>query len=66
MSNRVAPTNNAFCQKKHTDSAGHPISLTVHSNGHAVEVDGDGGFFDTVAGVNVNVDVVDGLPGGKY
>jgi hypothetical protein len=32
---------------------GLPITLTVTASGHAVEVDGDGGFWDTVSGVIV-------------
>jgi hypothetical protein len=33
--------------------SGGAATITVIANGHAVEVDGDGGLYDTVSGVNV-------------
>jgi hypothetical protein len=47
--NQYQPTSRTSGQ----GGAGTAATITVISNGHAVEVDGDGGLWDTVSGVKV-------------
>ena len=48
--NKYQPTSRTVGQ----GGAGAAASITVTSNGHAVEVDGDGGMWDTVSGAIVD------------
>lgn len=48
-SNKYQPTSRTNGQ----GGAGTAAAVTVIANGHAVEVDGDGGLWDTVSGVTV-------------
>ena len=47
--NKYQPTSRTAGQ----GGAGGAAAITVTANGHAVEVDGDGGLYDTVSGANV-------------
>lgn len=47
--NQYQPTSRTTGQ----GGAGKAASITVTSNGHAVEVDGDGGLWDTTTGAAV-------------
>jgi hypothetical protein len=47
--NKYQPTSRTAGQ----GGAGAAAAITVVANGHAVEVDGDGGLWDTVSGVIV-------------
>jgi len=47
--NQYQPTSRTVGQ----GGSGGKSSITVVANGHAVEVDGDGGLWDTVSGVAV-------------
>lgn len=47
--NQYQPTS----RTKNQGGAGGAASITVTANGHAVEVDGDGGLWDTTSGIAV-------------
>lgn len=49
-------TNQQTYYSRATGQGNTPVTPTVIANGHAVEVDGDGGCWDTVSGVTVQRD----------